>query len=385
MKILYITSSDPEHLNGGSIGTKKFVIGLEGLKERCDLKVYTVVSCEKHRKKSNKYDLEIERRKYKAYFSRILGYADQLELYKKKILKLIEKENIEIVLLQSSRLGNISNSIKKKFPKIKIIQHFDNYEYEFATVMTKNMNILSRTLEKILVKKAERKAVNSMDIALYLTYKDKCNIERYYNSKKDYLYFPVFYENIYTRELNIKKEEQVIFTGSLDMEANIEGAIFLINNYKELFKGKYKLILAGRKPDKRIYNHIINTGNQKYIEIIENPSKAEMELCLRKSKIYISPVFKGSGMKTKIMEASFYGLPIIASEHSLIGYEFLSLNIIPNIMQFRDKNWIDLKEKIAFMEEYIQFERTNEIREFYKKNFSKEKCTEILFKLMEKI
>ena len=39
---------------------------------------------------------------------------------------------------------------------------------------------------------------------------------------------------------------------------------------------------------------------------------------------YLSPVRLGSGMKTKVAEAMSYSLPVLATEHSLIGYEQVS-------------------------------------------------------------
>jgi glycosyltransferase involved in cell wall biosynthesis len=44
---------------------------------------------------------------------------------------------------------------------------------------------------------------------------------------------------------------------------------------------------------------------------------------LTEADLFISPVFSGAGMKPEVIEALFYGLPIIASETSLKGYEEL--------------------------------------------------------------
>lgn len=382
-KILYVTSCDPEYLNGGSIGTKKIVETLEALEKNKKIEWYGVVNKEKILKNEKKYYLEIPRKKTKAYLSRILGYAEQMELNIHKIIKIIKEKNIDLVILQNSRMGNIAEKIKRNFPKIKIIQNFDNFEYEFTKMFTKKMNFITKSVELFLVKKSEKKSLENMNFGIFLTKKDKENIENFYKIKKNSAIIPFIYRNVFTNEKKIKKKFQIIFTGSLDMEANVEASLFLIQNYKNLFQEKkYDLVLAGRNPSEEIYREI-KKSQIKNIKIIANPSKEEMEILLRESLFYISPVFDGSGMKTKVAEAIFYGLPIIASEHTMIGYEFLEYNKHMNIQIFKEKDILDLKEKINEMEDYINNkDRTKEIREIYFKNFSENKFFNVLEEIL---
>lgn len=380
-KVLYISSNDPEYLNGGAIGTKKIIETLEELEKNKKIKWYAVVSKEKGNKNNGKYFLEIERNRKKAYLSRILGYSEQMELIDRKILKLIKEKNIDIIIFQNSRLGNISEKVKKSFPKIKIIQNFDNFEYEFSIMFTKNMNKIIQSIEKYNVKKSEKKALKNMDYGIFLTEKDKKSIEEFYKIKcQRYKIIPIVYNNIFTEKKNVLKKKQVIFTGSLDMEANIEAGLFLIENYKKILeKRDLKLILAGRNPSERLKNMIKELKIEKKIEIIANPTREEMEVLLRESLIYISPVFEGSGMKTKVIESLFYGLPVIASEHSIIGYNNLEKKYVK---VFKDKN---IEEIDMFIEELLKengkLNIEKEIRKYFEENFSIKK----IIKKIEKI
>lgn len=379
--ILYISSTNPEYSNGGAIGTKKIIGILEELERNEKIKWYGIINKEIKNQNKGKYLLEIERNKKKALLSRILGYSEQLELASKKILKAIKEKNINIVILQNSRLGSISEKIKKNFPKIKIIQNFDNFEYEFSTMFTKNMNKIVQVIEKYNVKKSEKKALQNMDYGIFLTEKDKKSVEEFYKIKcKKYKIIPIIYNNIFTEEKYIKKKKQVIFTGSLDMEANIEAGLFLVENYKKILeKKRLKLVLAGRNPNNKLIKKIKELKIEAKIELIANPTKEEMEILLRESLIYISPVFEGSGMKTKVIEALFYGLPIIASEHSVIGYNNLEKKYVK---VFKNKN---IEELNTFIEELLEekneinFEKN--IREYFKENFSTKK----VFKEIEEI
>lgn len=371
-KILYITSCDPEYLNGGSIGTRKIVETLEKLKEQDKIEWFGIVNKEKNMQNLGKYYLEIPRKRSKAYLSRILGYADQMELNINTIIEIIQSKEIDLVILQNSRLGNIAEKIKKKFSKVKIIQNFDNFEYEFAKMFTKSMNLIVKKIELYLVKKSEKKCMENMDLGIFLTKKDKISVENFYKIKKETKIIPFIYRNVFTKEVKIEKKSQVIFTGSLDMEANIGASLFLINNYRDLFEDKnLKLILAGRNPDNRIYKEIQKLNLKNNVKIISNPSKEKMEILLRESLFYISSVFEGSGMKTKVAEAIFYGLPIIASQHTMIGYEFLEYEKYENIKVFNENNILDLKRKIGEIENYIKIkDRTEEIRKIYIEKFS---------------
>ncbi len=381
--ILYISASDPEYYNGGAIGTKKITKTLKGLEKNNGYQVYMVLSSENY-KSNTENTLNFQRKKWKAIICRILGFGDQLELYIKDTLKLIKEKNIETVIIQSSRLGNFTKKIKMKFPNINIIQNFDNFEYKFAELFTKDMNKVIQIIEKKNVKKSERNSIDFSDTMLFLTNQDKKNVYNFYNVKnKKSLVVPLTYECILDiKSLDIKKSNQIIFTGSLDMFSNINAAYFLIENFHKI-KEKINvdtLIIAGRNPRKDLLE-----VNKEEVKIIANPTKKEMEELLVSSKLYVSPVFEGSGMKTKFLEAIAHGLPIVASEHTMIGYDTFDNSNLDFINIFRDFDSEDFLEKvIETYKKYENFEieKLYEIRNFFLEEFSEEKVTEKIKKLI---
>lgn len=368
-RILYISSNDPDYFNGGALGTQKIIKVLEDLRNKKQIEWFGVISKGKNSTKEKKYYLEFKRSKIKAYISRVLGYAEQLELYKWKIIKEIENLKIDTVILQSSRLGNISEKIKQKFPNIKIIQHFDNFEYEFSKMFVQNRNFFIRKIECYNTKKTEKKAIKNMNYGLFLTENDKTRIEDFYSIKiNNFDYIPFIYFNIFSEEKIFKKKKQIIFTGSLDMEANIEASLFLLENYKKFFmKKNLKLILAGRNPNP-ILEKTRKKLNLNNIEIVKNPTKEEMEKFLRESLMYISPVFRGSGMKTKVAEALFYGLPILASKHSAIGYNNLNLEYIKVFDEGSPEEFL-VKFEELYKKKLDNQKLEGEIRRFFYKEF----------------
>lgn len=384
-KILYISSSDPKYTNGGSIGTLKYLKTFKELEKENKIKLFSIVSKEK-RGGEKEFTYEIERKKWKAYLSRLLGLSDQLELEIRKAIKLIEKEKIEIVIIQSSRLGNFTRKIRSKFPRIKIIQNFDNFEYKFSKMYTQNMNNLIKFIELRNIKKTEENAIRYSDVAIFLTEKDKKSVELFYKIElHKSKVVPLIYENkMIIKNKNPLKLNQIIFTGSLDMEANIEASLFLIDNFKKIRKETSisKLIIAGRNPSKRLSQKIKFLKEEKNINLVSNPTSQEMQQLLLNSLLYVSPVSIGSGMKTKFLEAISFGLPIVASEHTMIGYDLKSSKEQEFIEVFEDDNLNEFIEKLQVLKRGHKDTWAVNIIKFFNENYSKEKIIRELKKVI---
>lgn len=380
-KILYISSNDPEYYNGGAIGTRKFIKCFDKLEKNKKAEIYYFISKEKEVLECTNKRIEKKRNKLKTIVSRILGQSDQLSLYTKQILSVIEKNKIEIVVFQSSRLGNIGEKIKKRYPNIKILQNYDNFEYEFSNMYSRRMNRFLRQIELRNIKKIERKALLNSDYNIFLTKKDLENIQMFYklDIKSDIV--PLIYSKPKLK-FPLKEKNVAIFTGTLDMESNIEAALFIINNIEKIKNETSikKIILAGRNPSQEIKDKCSQNNE---IILYENPSVETMTELLEKSSLYLSPVFIGSGMKTKFLEAISHGLPIVASNHTLVGYDFFEVENYDFIQKFNDFSLEEMIEKIKKIEEI----KTNkdEILKFYEQNFEEELIINRLEKiLMEK-
>lgn len=383
IKILYISSTDPNYFNGGAIGTEKYIETFDKLIQEKKIDLITINCTEKFEKSTNR-SIKIKRTKIKAILSRILGYSDQMELSKRKVLKVLNENQIDKVVIQSSRLGNIANIIKKRYPKIKIIQNFDNFEYKFSEMYTQKMLKLVREIELFNIKKNEKKSLIAADKIIFLTNKDKEEVFNFYNINKPFEIIPIMYKDRENKKIITKTKEQLIFTGSLDMEANIEAAIFLIKNIDKLFNKnkKLSLVIAGRNPDTRIFKTLDVVQNKERINILSNPTKKEMRDKLSESLIYISPVFQGSGMKTKFIEAISYGLPIVASMHTMIGYDWFDVKNQKFIKIFGDYSNQEMLKQVNDLLEEKKYIEKEQILGFYKENFSKNKVIEKIQKVL---
>lgn len=124
-KVLYITSANPFGVYGGAIGTRKFILPLCDLMKRGEIDFYIIymknhneVEDERLKESFRSVQIfEIVKRKSDKIISRIFLYPDPLNIYNRKIVKLVNKIQPDIIIIQSSRLGKIALSIKKKYNK----------------------------------------------------------------------------------------------------------------------------------------------------------------------------------------------------------------------------------------------------------------------------
>lgn len=382
IKVLYISNQNPYDNVGGSIGAQRTYLPLISLQQKNIIDLNAVILCENNFNDTNISNniTFIKKRKYDQYITRLHGFSNTLELYYKKIYKIFLEFNPSIIIFESSRLGKIQEYLSSKSKKlgksIFIINSFDNFELEYAKVFVKNKipKILWKK-EFNVVEKSERKQIKYSNYNLFLTKIERDKINKYYSVNTDSSIIPIYYNDPLTKNdkkiYNNDNTLKIIFTGSLDYAPNVEASLFLltqINWIKKNIDSNIQIIIAGKNPNDILKNQVHNNKN---VKLIPNPSKEKMKNILLSSDLYISPVFNGSGMKTKIAEALQHGLPIISSKHSLIGYDFLNKYINDVIFPFEDLNIQSFRNSFMLQKEkIINNNNFNYIRNIYTSNFS---------------
>ena len=387
MKILYISPMNPEGLYGGNLSTKKIYRLLKKIsEEKENIEVKYIFPGNSEEKDDT---LFLKKNKLITYISRIFKYPEFMGFYKKKILKYIDDYKPNTIILGSSRLGFLAKEIKKTSKEIKIITNFENFELEFSKAFVKNR--LPKFLwnyELDIVKRSEKDAILHSDSFIFLTKNDFNNIQKYYNLKIDNkLILPHLIEDPLKNidcEINCKNKSdkiKLIFTGSMNYYPNVEGSLFLIENFEKMkdINPYIELTVAGRNPEKVLYNKI-NEYNLKDINIVSNPTKEQMTFLMLNSDIFISPVFQGSGMKTKVLDAISYGLPVLASEHSLIGYEKIKKDF--PIVLFKDSK-TDFLEKFTKIINYYNLYNKKDIFSMSRKLFLNNYTIDAFYSIFE--
>lgn len=174
----------------------------------------------------------------------------------------------------------------------------------------------------------------------------------------------------FQRVKNSDKDIDLIFTGNFNYKPNHEGAEWFLDNILEeliLILPKVKIGLVGRNPTKKMIKY-----SKRFTKNLEVTGEVDsVEDFLARSRVYISPLLSGSGMKNKILQAMAAKLPIIATNESMTGfgnYSDISVRIVENKKDF-------LKEIVYFIkknEVYLsQIGENNQI--FFLENYSWQK------------
>lgn len=393
VRVMFITPMDPFFVGGGSISAERFLISLDSLRNEGKIADYIVIYLDKGGKQPVKRDFRaypFRKTFFTGVISRLLLKASSLEVYTKEILRLVEQFRPDIILVHFSTLGNLVERIKKKNKDLVIVQNFDNFEVELREVGI-NKNPVLRLFEKQIAKKSEKKALFYADVVTSLRRSEWEKIRSYYKIDKECFVIPFTLgkaeNNQECKKTSLKDKLNILFTGSLDFLPNIEAVDFLFKSEGQLEKisrdhgiKDIQITIAGSNPKKEVVEFVKNSN---HVTLVSNPSKEEMKQIFQNSHLYISPVFSGPGMKTKVIEALYNGLPIIASETSLNGYLEDTTRVFNKfIFPFKDREYGSFFESferaLCFVKDKDLCVLQQEIIDFYNKTYSPERITRLV-------
>ncbi|MDA0974208.1 MAG: glycosyltransferase [Bacteroidetes bacterium] len=122
-------------------------------------------------------------------------------------------------------------------------------------------------------------------------------------------------------------ERRILFIGTLTWEANIDGLLWFIENVWPIIE-KDRTIhfdIIGKNPDERLLNFAKGKERIHFHGFVE-----ELESFYKRSRVFIVPLRFGSGIKVKLLNAMYRGLPTVTTE---IGTEGLDIREGDEIFQ----------------------------------------------------
>lgn len=256
--------------------------------------------------------------KFRTLSELMMGYTGFLKHSdKNKISSLIKKNNIDIVFLWSSRIGCISEYIKKYFPSVKVITFFHNVEKQYYKEECRVNNSLKNNFIASVCANNEKKACDFSDYLITLNSRDADLVKKYYNRKVNLLLPTSFNDQGYDlSEKSLYRRKypslplRLLFVGS-NFFANREGLEWFIKEVMPHLTD-CSLTIIGKGMDKTFKS----SSDITVLGFV--PSLKEYYYS---SDIVISPIFSGGGMKTKTGEAMMFGLPILGTKESFVGYD----------------------------------------------------------------
>lgn len=140
-----------------------------------------------------------------------------------------------------------------------------------------------------------------------------------------------FFEN-----LNVEKKFDLVFVGNFSYAPNIDAASLLVEQILPLLKEKGfepSVLLSGANPTPKILSF-------KTDKITVSGWVEDIRLSYQSGKIFVAPLFIGTGMQNKLLEAMASGLPCVTTSlvnNAIQGTNYENIVLAENISEFVEK------------------------------------------------
>lgn len=296
MNILYIGKTYREK-SGGSLVAERNLYALQQ-----NHKVFTVM-----------LSLDNNKKKLKNIIcNKPLGYERKIM---QQIKRQITQNNIALIFIDTSVMGGFAKLLKRY--KLPIAVFFQNVEQLYFNDKIK-IDGKVNAIMKYAARENEKKAVKYADYLITLTQRDSENLQKLYGRKAD-MVSPMTVADTYKKEAQkIELDTYHLFIGSAFF-ANKQGIEWYIENVLQYINNKLIIIGKGMGYLSEKYPQ----ANLKNVGFVE-----DLASYYNNADFVINPVFLGSGMKTKTIEALMYGKTIFGTDEAFIGVDRQAINCI---------------------------------------------------------
>ncbi|MCH2214723.1 MAG: glycosyltransferase family 4 protein [Flavobacteriales bacterium] len=333
MKILFLTTQLPyPPVSGGVIKTWNLVRhwSSSGLKVICALKPGEEDQVDEFLSKVPQIDhfmVPFERKRTAFNLLKSYLFAPTLNVYRNFNIQIKRKteewaQDCDVIFVDHYEMGQYVPSTYKG----KVILHEHNAEYvmwerlaeieknPFKKILIKLESNRIRKTEKAYSKRATLVLAAPNDIEELATIGvSKTKMTPTYHLGEDFL---LDSPDVEFRET----EKSLLFVGTLTWEANIDGLLWFLDNVYPQILGAHpnlKFYIIGKNPDPRLVSKV-----EKYPSVELTGFVKELEPYFKKARVFVIPLRFGSGIKVKLLNAMYRGIPVVTTP---IGTEGLAV------------------------------------------------------------
>lgn len=227
------------------------------------------------------------------------------------------------------------------------------------------------------VKQLEYELVNKVD---YTGYPSKVEVELLQKEFPSAViqYFPLYFFN---KKICSKRDignQGILFVGGFGHPPNIDAACWLVKEIIPILRKRNiwdKVYLVGSRPNDKVLNL-----QGKDIEVTGYVTDEQLERYYTTCKIAVTPLRFGAGMKGKVLEAMYHGIPLVTTDIGAEGLEGADKVILIG------NSAVEIADKIT--EIYNNTEEIDKISkreyEYIIENFSKEQMKQLIMKQLYK-
>ncbi len=250
--------------------------------------------------------------------------------FSNKLTALLLSKNFDLIHIDSLYMLQYIHSIKRIFSG-KIIYRPHNIEYKIWERNAKETKSLIKKLYfkrlATRLKKLELTLLNTYDYILPIAASDAETYKALGNTQPLHIApFGIDFQKIPVTKTN-NQPQNIIFIGALDWIPNQNGLMWFINHcWDKIFESEFKtaLFIAGRNAPRWLIQSLKTKKGIRFMGEIDNAYNFMLN-----SGPLIVPLFSGSGLRVKIIEAMALKKPIISTS---IGAEGIPYTDKENIL-----------------------------------------------------
>ncbi|MFN8254264.1 MAG: glycosyltransferase family 4 protein [Bacteroidales bacterium] len=369
MQILFLVSRFPYPLkDGGTIATFRLISGLTKLQNQVHILCFNskkhFIQKEKiplnYFETNNTHLIEINNKpSFLGAFKNLVFSSKPYMLerfksknFKKKLKDLLLNHSFDIVQVEGLYMLQYVSFIKK-ISNVKVVYRPHNIEHQiwfslgntYKSIVSKLyiLNLANR------IKKYEFSIINKYDVILPISEEDSVFFTKSGNLKNKYV-VPAGFDVPQNLSIEPSDINSIYFLGSLEWLPNLQGISWFINNCWNNLRMRHpelKLFIAGRNLSRKfVLQHNLEG-------IIWEGEIEDQDEFIKSKSLMIVPLFSGSGMRLKIIEAFLHGKPVISTLLGARGTKAVNekhILLAENSIQFEEQIVRLIEDKNLYFE-----------------------------------
>ena len=230
----------------------------------------------------------------------------------------LESGRYDLVVFHNSK-GSRGLIVQAKESGARVITIHDNYELEYTR---DSIPWYLRPLMLPPTVRSERESLLESDLNLTVSASDAAQMRRAYRLPPDCRVEVLGVAEYKHRDkpASFSEVDDPVFaiTGNLSAKQTVDSLVPWLNKYEPLLREMIpdaRVIVAGKHPSEALRRLLEGRG----IEVVDTPPA--MDAVLARARYYLCPVFKGSGVKLRVMDGLRSGLPALVHRNAARGYE----------------------------------------------------------------
>lgn len=299
---------------------------------------------------------------------------------KNELTHLITKYNFDVVYVQLIRSCENIPFAQLNVPcmldymdafSAGMLRRAQSAPYFFKPIFKREAKQLQEYETKVFENFAAHSMITTADCeSLVLSTEQKAKIQIIPNGVKNSFF--------HTQESTTAKDIDLIFTGNMNYFPNVEAAIFLVEEIVPLLQSKFPNLttyLVGANPDRSV-KRLAN------VQTIVTGFVPEILPYLLRAKVFVAPLFYGSGLQNKLLEAMAASLPVVTSPQAQ-----KALGVQPNTVVLEANDAPTFVKQIETLLNAPTYAATiaQAAKEFVQQNYSWEAANQVLQDCLMKI